>query len=163
MKTYSTIVLAISFMICGCKHGWNTDISEDPLYSQLFIETEWKLKDDAYIVEFGDHRGHYIISPCKSPFWVTFPPDWKKEYNENNIPRKDSHPEVVGGLRAGETIVIVRVVKNSHIKMGESYHPMVIPKKENRWTGKKELDGKALYRYSDDKTMLDTNYVERIE
>jgi hypothetical protein len=158
---YLTILILLS-LLSGCASGWNTDVSNEPPYNQL-VKTQWKMKTDAYIVEYQDQRRVYIISPCKSPFWVAFPPDWKREYNENNIGNSVNGEKVVGGLRTGEILEIVSVVKNSHIEMGKSYHPMMIPNQTNAWTKSKVLDGAAFYRYSDDKSMLDTNYVVRIK
>jgi hypothetical protein len=57
---------------------------------------------------------------------------------------------------------IVRVVKNSHIEMGVSYHPMMVPEQSNRWTDDKELDGVFLYDDFEKQGILNPEYAEPI-
>ena len=156
------VLLALACVFSGCVHGWTSDVSAELPYSQL-VNTEWKLKEDAYIVEFQDHRGFYYIFACEKLGSVTFPPDWDWRYNENNIGKINASEKVVGGLRAGEVLKVVRVLKNSHIEIGVTYHPIMITEQNNKWSGKKELDGGFLLdRFDSSKCVFDPKHVEPV-
>jgi hypothetical protein len=145
------------FLVClvsGCAHGWNSDVSDVQPHSKL-VNTEWKLTKDAYLISVLDNRKVILIIPATKPFGP-FTPDGDCSYNEEKIGQEGNGVKVIGGLRAGEVLKIIRVVKNSHIEMGTTYHPIMVPERSNRWTGDKELDGKYLY----DKGILNPEYVE---
>jgi hypothetical protein len=167
MRIITTLLLVC--LICGCKHGWNTDVSQIPPHNKL-TGTVWKLKTDAYVLEWGDHWRMYYIYPNTAEFsgvlgefHISGDP-----YDESNIGRKVTGLKIVGGLRAGESIRVVRVLKNSHIEMGTTYVPMMIPEQENKWTGNKQLNGADLYhdrgedgKHFDEQGILNPKYAEK--
>jgi hypothetical protein len=160
MKIFMMFVLMAA--LSGCANGWNSDASAMLPHSSL-IGTRWKLTSDAYIIEYQDHRKAYMIMPCSKEFNSAFFPNGKRAYEESKIGQKYGGKKAVGGLRAGEVLKIVRVVKNSHIEMGTTYHPMMVPEQSNRWTGDKELDGVFLYDEFEKQGILNPDYAEKIE
>jgi len=161
MKILMTL-LVLTGLVTGCANGWNSDASAVFPHSGL-VGTQWKLKTDAYVIEYLDNRKVYIIIPCSQKFNSSFFPNGEWMYAEKDIGQKYGAIKAVGGLRAGEVLKIVRVVKNSHIEMGVSYHPMMVPEQSNRWTGDKELDGEFLYDDFEEQGVLNPDYAEKIE
>lgn len=170
MKILVTAILL--GLLSGCATGWNTDVSDTPPHKKL-TGTVWELKTDAYIIEYGDHRGMYYIIPNTDAdgFSVYLGSSIAgKPYNEDLVGLEISCAKIIGGLRAGERLEVVRVVKNSHIEMGVYYYPFLVPKQRNRWTGVKQLNGKLFYNdRSKDGTfyhelgILNPAYLEQVE
>ncbi len=159
----TVIILVLACVVSGCV----TDVSQKAPHNKL-VGTVWRLKTDAYVLEYGDTRGVFLITPNTERFGV-----YRefaiagKPYDEKNIGRKITGLKIVGGLRSGESLEVVRILKTSSIDMGTSYWPMMIPCKGNKWTGGKELDGESFY-YGRDKSgklfygqgILNPEYVE---
>ena len=136
--------IMILFLACALS-GCVTDVSQDPPHNKL-IGTVWVLKTDAYVLEYGDTRGEFLITPNTERFGVYREFSIAgKPYDERNIGRKVTGLKIVGGLRSGESLEVVRILKTSSIDMGTSYWPMMIPCKGNKWTVGKELNGENLY------------------
>ena len=141
----SIILILLGIVLAGCV----SDVSDKPPHNKL-TGTVWKLKTDAYVIEYADNRRRYIIIPNADRFGAYL--NYKvigEPYNEDNIGKKLDGVKIVGGLRAGESLTVMRVSKHPHIEMGTSYRPMMIPEKLNAWTKEKELDGAKLYRGRD--------------
>jgi len=140
MKIFVTLVLLC--MLSGCV----TDVSHEPPHNKL-IGTVWRLKTDAYVIRFNDQRNQLYIIPNTKEFGG-YLRDYSiegKPYDEKNIGRKIVGEKIVGGLRVGELLEVVRILKTSSMDMGTSYWPMMVPLKENKWTASRELNGEDLY------------------
>jgi len=155
MKTLMTLVLLC--MLSGCA----SDVSQELPHSRL-IGTAWKLKTNAYVLElkYNYNKKRLYIVPCvKGRYYFS---DWDYVYDESKIGQESDGSKVVGGLREGEILTIIRILKVPHIEMGTSYHPIMVPEKSNKWTGGEELDGEFLYDQYYDKGILNPEYAERV-
>ncbi|MEI6891496.1 MAG: hypothetical protein V5783_04905 [Pontiella sp.] len=144
MRTVMILILAC--VVSGCV----TDVSQKSPHDKL-VGTVWRLKTDAYVVRFNDQRNQRYVIPNTENF-SAYLRDYSingEPFDEGNIGRKIVGEELVGGLRLGETFKVVRVLKSSSIDMGTSYWPMMIPCKDNKWTGDDDLNGNKLYRGRD--------------
>ena len=148
------------FMLLFALTGCVSDVSDIPPHNKL-AGTVWKLKTDAYVIEFADNRRTYLIIPNTDKFGAYL--NYKiigEPYSEDNIGKKLEGVKIVGGLRAGEHLKVIRVEKHPHIEMGTWYIPVMIPEQSNQWTGDKELSGHKLYRNFYDKGILNPECAE---
>lgn len=158
----SLVLLVVLGMFVGCsKHGRDGDASSIPPHSGL-VDSEWVLTKDAFLIRVSDNPNVVLIIPATKPFGA-FTPDGDCSYSEEKIGKAGNGVEVAGGLRAGEVLKVVRVVKNTHIEMGTTYHPIMVPVQNNRWTGDTELDGVFLYDDFEEQGVLNPDYVEKVE
>lgn len=143
-----------------------SNVSDTAPHSNL-VGTTWKLKQDAYIIEYYDSRGNFYIIPCLPKFYGYIPGEGEL-YREENVGRKDNKIRIVGGLRSGELFKVAQVTEVRSFEMGTSFDPMIIPLKSNRWTGVKKLNAAHFYDgypYGKfhDKGILNPDYVVRIK
>ncbi|GEM_PF-1675734 len=160
------VVLVFSFLLVNC----TSDVSNEVPHNQL-IGSVWKLKTDAYIFDFRDDlKIEYFIEVCEPKWGLKL--NGSYEYNENNI-GKDFDTgfriKILGGLRKGELVKVVKVLKNKNFENGITYIPIMKPLKFNKWVEGEELDGRNYYKNYDSwdkfysQGILNPDYVERVE
>ena len=148
--------LIMSFLILvGC----TTDVSNQEPYNKL-IDNIYILNQDSYITEFDDNKGSYILEPCISNLYIELLYDKKYEYSEKSIGNIFNGIKIVGALRRGTKIKVVRVMKRLNPEMGSRYSPIGVVISKNNW--KRELDLYWLYESSKNKETLDPEYVKRV-
>ena len=90
MKTKLFVVLAVIFMLAGCKKNSNSgDVLLKEQRIQLLINKKWQMTSDAYyfigdngtVVENNNHGGFaYTIDD-----YVIYHPDFTMEWNDNKV------------------------------------------------------------------------------
>ncbi len=141
-KKYLVLLILIS-SLSSCNTilrsaGIKADVSNKSPHNKL-VDTVWRLKNDAYIIEYyGDKRNYLVVNRSATAFLSS---KWEKSYNENYIGETYGGRKLIGGLKKGELITIIKVKKElGDFFVAESYLPIAIPVKTNRWTGNQELN-----------------------
>lgn len=139
-------VIAILVMCCAML-GCASSVKTDPVHGKLL--GSWELKVDAYVIRFDDELRRLVIVPCAPENSIYLPNrNWK--YDESAIGREGDGTVIVGGIRRGQILTVVDVLKDSHPTMGVSYHPIATVGGGSPLAGRK-LDAELLYSkfYSD--------------
>ena len=142
-------------MLVGC----TTDVSNQEPYNKL-IDNIYILNQDSYITEFDDNKGSYILAPCSSNLYSGLFPNGDYLYSGKKIGCVFDETTIVGALRKGTKIKIIRVMKRFNPEMGSRYYPIGVVISKNNW--KRELDLYWLYESSKNKETLDPEYVKRV-
>ena len=154
------LLMVVSMSVLSCE----SDVSHVMPHRSL-VGSVWTLRQDAYVIEYRDSVGKYFVFPCVSNFASRFP-DRDYVYDENNIGLKYSGSDkIVGGMRAGESVKVLRVVEVRNPEAGTSHRVWAIPLKGNRWTGEKQLDMQYYYHAYDSMLRngeLDDEYLTKV-
>lgn len=152
----------VSFLLVGVICGCASDVSNTKPHSNL-IGTTWKLKVDAYIIEYDDDRNNHRILPCSPSQYSGNFPDAKFEFKEANVGLHYNGTSIVGGLHKGTVLTIIRVTKDVHPEIGARFYPIATVERIDGEVGGGELNARLLYRGYHDKGILNPEYVDLID
>lgn len=149
MKIILTLVVAIALSCCS------SDVSQIHPHSKL-VGSVWRLKKDAYVIRFFEEKGNLVV-PCDVDRRSYFPGvGWR--YDERRIGDRDSDKMIKGGLRSGQLLHIVRVIKYSNPEVGDRYDPIAV--KESSAENGIELSLEVLYKGHEHQGVLNPQYAE---
>ena len=136
----------------GCTSSIKTDLVHGKLLGL------WELNVDAYVIRFDDELRRLVIVPCAAENSI-YLPDRNWRYDERAIGREGDGTIIVGGIKKGETIRVIDIIKDSHPTMGVSYHPIASVGGNSSLAGRK-LDGELLYREFYSKGVLNPEWAQ---
>ena len=138
------------------------NVSKKPPHNQL-IGTVWKLKTDAYVVQYFDEWiPSYYIVPCVNEKLLYLPDSVNLEFNERNVGVYDNSVKIVGAFKKSSRFKIVKVLKEINWEMGPSYQPIMIFLGEDKWAKNKKFDADILYQDYEKKGILNPKYAEKV-
>lgn len=151
------IALLFGSVLFGCV----SDVSTERPHRNL-VNTEWKLKTDVYLIEYGDERGVYYVVACVPENAVLLPHrDW--QYNAKHVGRKDGPKKIVAGVAKGEVFRIVRVMKDPNPEVGTRYYPIARPALKKHWIGDREINFYWFYDGYSDIGILNPEFAEKVD
>ena len=139
--------------------GCVNDVSNDYPHNKL-LGTTWRLKVDAYVIEYNDNRGSFQLVPCSSELFSGLFPDRRFVYDEKYIGRSFKNKAVVAGLQKGDEITILRIEKDFNPELGLRIYPLAIIKNNNEYVDKKFLNLYWLYDGFTERGILNPKYAE---
>jgi len=120
------------------------------------VGTVWRLKKDAYVIRYFEEKKDLVV-PCDADGWSYFPNvGW--EYDERSIGSRDSDKMIKGGLRSGQLLHVVRVIKYSNPEVGDRYDPIAV--KASSAENGIELSLEILYSDHEHEGVLNRQYAE---
>ena len=168
------ILCLVGMLLLSLTSCFNITTNASDIYPHdELVGSVWELKTDAYIVDYNETiRKKYFLTPCIEDSFI----DLESKYYPYNEELIDPHTfytssktGVIGGLRKGELVKIVKVLKHNNFENGTFYYPIAIPLKDNKWTKGSKLYLGYYYDnlYSSDKFypqgVLNPEYAKRIK
>jgi hypothetical protein len=149
MKIILAIFGAIALSACS------SDVSQAPPHDKL-VGKVWRLKKDSYVIRLFEDKKDLIV-PCDFNRRSYFPgPGW--QYDERRIGEKDSDKMIEAGLRSGQLLQVVRVIKYSNPEAGDRYDPIAVKKGGSG----EELSLQVLYKGHEHEGVLNPEYAELV-